>query len=96
MIFFQMTIGGTCLFEVSSPMFVLSTRQICKEDEKGNKLVDPTPHVEWWDNFSKCYAYQKGDMQRTNFTACLWTVIGVQRQSCIPASCRTWYKVVDC
>ena len=60
------------------------TRQMCNEfdeiDEK-TKLTDPVVHVEWWDNFSKCYAFQKQDMKSSNFAMCLWTVMGVQRQS---------------
>lgn len=46
-----------------------------------DRVCPPQVHVTWWDNFSKVYAYQKGDMTRTNFTLCLWTVCGIQRQS---------------
>jgi hypothetical protein len=44
-------------------------------------LSEQVVHVEWWDNFSKCYAFQKQDMTRSNFSLNLWTVMGVQRQS---------------
>jgi len=44
-------------------------------------ICEPQVHVTWWDNFSKVHAFQKADMSRTNFTLCLWTVCGVQRQS---------------
>lgn len=46
-----------------------------------NNPTKQVVHVQWWDNFSKCYAYQKQDLARTNFALCLWTVVGVQRQS---------------
>ena len=47
----------------------------------GERVCEHQVHVSWWDNFSNVYGFQKADMSRTNFTLCLWTVVGVQRQS---------------
>ena len=64
--------------------FISSIRQMTNEDLKvsaGERVCQPQVHVSWWDNFSNVYGFQKADMSRTNFTLCLWTVVGVQRQS---------------
>lgn len=73
---------------INPPFFDIQTkilsRQMCglKSGPAPAKILsERVVHVEWWDNFSKCYAFQKQDMTRSNFSLNLWTVMGVQRQS---------------
>ena len=49
--------------------------------DNGTIDLQVAPYVEWWDNFSKVYKFQLPDMKSTNFSACLWTAVGLKRLS---------------